>query len=63
MASSEISNFETVVRVHFQDRTHFAECISMGTFDDSTNGDASIRILAQSASLQGLVTGRTNWDI
>lgn len=63
MLNSEIKGHETVVRVHFQDRLQFAECVAAGVFEDDKNGDAGLRILAQSASLQGVITDRLNWDM
>lgn len=62
MVNSDIKGHETIVRVHFQDRVQFAECVASGVFEDDKNGDASIRIVAQSASLQGVVTDRINWE-
>lgn len=58
---------ETIVRVHYDDRVVFSQCITTGTFANDISKDtsleASIRIVSQSASLEGVVTRRLGWDI
>lgn len=59
-----VNGFETIFRVHFQDRQNFLESISTCVFDeDNVNGGRSLRIIAQSASLDGIVVPRYGWEI
>lgn len=60
-----IKGFETVIRVHFQDRQDFVESISTCVFDEDNvnfHGGRSLRIIAQSASLDGVVVPRHGWE-
>lgn len=68
MENNTINRDECIVRVHFQDRIHFAECVASGTFDEEQdetgNGVGNgrcLRIVSQSAFLGGVITERTNW--
>jgi hypothetical protein len=60
LESQRIRGNETVVRVHYDDRVPFAECLAAATIDDrggsSSNEPACVRIVAQSASLQTIAT-------
>lgn len=60
LSNDSVQETETIVRVAFSDRKKFTEYISMGVFDEDKN-PGSIRIVAKSASLQGVVTDATNW--
>lgn len=56
MTSEEIKGTETIVRVHYNDRVVFSQCVAAGTFTSHNGtGDASIQIVAQSAFLQGIM--------
>lgn len=65
LTSEVVSASETIVRVHFLDRVVFIQCIAAGIFDEEEDGigGRSLRITAQSASLEGVVVPRFGWEV
>lgn len=60
LSTLSVHPLQTIVRVAFEDHKKFTEYISMGVFDEEKN-PGSFRIIAKSASLQGVVTDAMNW--
>lgn len=64
LSNQTVADTETIVRVHFQDRVSFVQCIAAGVFDEQEGGigGRSFRITAQSASLEGVIVPAIGWE-